>query len=114
MWASVTSSAIWPCFFHRHPPLTISARVLTIYLCALIGAQPPSLGEAVFVNHEEVPLKAIYRDPVHDFGIFQFDPARLKHLPRDTSGKLNELTLFPEGAKVGGWWLVVGGCGCLV
>lgn len=46
-------------------------------------------------------MQAIYRDPVHDFGIFQFDPKRLKHLPRNADGKLNELELHPEGAKVG-------------
>mmetsp|Transcript_31259 Transcript_31259/g.82784 ORF Transcript_31259/g.82784 Transcript_31259/m.82784 type:complete len:285 (-) Transcript_31259:74-928(-) len=61
----------------------------------------PVVAEAIFVNHEEVPLKAIYRDPVHDFGIFQFDPKSLKHLPRNADGKLNELELHPEGAKVG-------------
>ena len=28
----------------------------------------------VLANHEEVPVHAIYRDPIHDFGIFKFDP----------------------------------------
>ncbi|KAJ2379851.1 hypothetical protein H4S02_006969, partial [Coemansia sp. RSA 2611] len=43
----------------------------------------------------EVELKAIYRDPIHDFGFFKFDPALIKHT------KLEEIALYPEGAKVG-------------
>jgi hypothetical protein len=31
--------------------------------------------EAVFQNNEEVRVVPIYRDPVHDFGFFQFNPA---------------------------------------
>jgi len=55
----------------------------------------PVLAEALFQNHEEVPLRAVYRDPVHDFGLFQFDPKNLRHL------KVPELPLHPELAKVG-------------
>jgi S1-C subfamily serine protease len=43
----------------------------------------------------QVPLRAVYRDPVHDFGLFQFDPKNLRHL------KVPELPLHPELAKVG-------------
>ena len=28
----------------------------------------PVVAEAVFLNREEVPVRAVYRDPVHDFG----------------------------------------------
>jgi pro-apoptotic serine protease NMA111 len=28
----------------------------------------PIIAEAVFNNHEEVPVWPVYRDPVHDFG----------------------------------------------
>ena len=35
----------------------------------------PVVAEAVFQNNEEVAVQAVYRDPVHDFGIFRFDPA---------------------------------------
>lgn len=31
--------------------------------------------EAVFQNNEEVRVIPIYRDPVHDFGFFKFDPS---------------------------------------
>ncbi|KAJ2824028.1 hypothetical protein FBU31_004099, partial [Coemansia sp. 'formosensis'] len=55
----------------------------------------PVVARAVFNNHEEVELKAIYRDPLHDFGFFKFDPALIKHT------KLEEIALYPEGAKVG-------------
>ncbi|KAJ2577643.1 hypothetical protein GGH95_003502, partial [Coemansia sp. RSA 1836] len=55
----------------------------------------PVVARAIFNNHEEVELKAIYRDPIHDFGFFKFDPALIKHT------KLEEIELYPEGAKVG-------------
>ncbi|KAJ2867933.1 hypothetical protein GGH94_000483 [Coemansia aciculifera] len=55
----------------------------------------PVVARAIFNNHEEIELKAIYRDPIHDFGFFKFDPALIKHT------KLEEIVLYPEGAKVG-------------
>ncbi|KAJ2019350.1 hypothetical protein GGI14_001645 [Coemansia sp. S680] len=55
----------------------------------------PVVARAIFNNHEEIELKAIYRDPIHDFGFFKFDPALIKHT------KLEEIELYPEGAKVG-------------
>lgn len=62
----------------------------------------PVVAEAVFYNHEEVPLRAIYRDPVHDFGLYRFDPADLKFM------KPVALTLEPDHAKVGIELRVVG------
>ena len=38
----------------------------------------PCVAEAVFQNREEVPLRALYCDPVHDFAFFRFDPALLR------------------------------------
>ena len=32
----------------------------------------PVRAQAVFLNNEEVEVTAVYRDPVHDFGFFQF------------------------------------------
>ena len=55
----------------------------------------PVVATAIFINQEEVELKPIYRDPVHDFGFFQFDPKALKHLT------LKELSLRPDEAEVG-------------
>ena len=38
----------------------------------------PVVAEAVFRNSEEVRLKPIYRDPVHDFGFYRYDPSALR------------------------------------
>ncbi|KAK9457322.1 hypothetical protein V1511DRAFT_493318 [Dipodascopsis uninucleata] len=55
----------------------------------------PIIATAVFVNYEEVPLQPIYRDPVHDFGFFKFDPDKIKFLD------VEEIELRPDLAKVG-------------
>jgi pro-apoptotic serine protease NMA111 len=55
----------------------------------------PVFAEAVFQNNEEVDLVPVYRDPIHDFGIFRYDPAKLRF--NDPTA----LQLAPEGAKVG-------------
>ena len=62
----------------------------------------PVRAEALFKNQEEVELTAIYRDPVHDFGFYRFDPAKLKYI------KPAQLTLDPSGAQVGREIRVVG------
>ena len=62
----------------------------------------PVVAEAIFQDHEEVALKAIYRDPVHDFGFFQFDPADVQFMD------VVELVLAPEEARVGASIRVVG------
>lgn len=62
----------------------------------------PVVAEAVFLNNEEVALQALYRDPVHDFGFYKFDPEDLKFMD------LVELPLHPEGAAVGTDIRVVG------
>lgn len=55
----------------------------------------PVIAEAVFLNNEEVELQPIYRDPVHDFGFYRFDPSKVRYMD------LVELPLHPEKAKVG-------------
>ena len=40
----------------------------------------PVVAEAVFLNNEEVRLTPVYRDPVHDFGFFSYDPDDLKYM----------------------------------
>ena len=55
----------------------------------------PVRAEALFSNNEEVELTPIYRDPVHDFGFFRYDPGDLKHI------KSRALYLDSSGAKVG-------------
>jgi S1-C subfamily serine protease len=62
----------------------------------------PVVAEAVLLDNEEVPVQAIYRDPVHDFGFFRFDPADVEFM------KLRELELAPERARVGQEIRVVG------
>jgi S1-C subfamily serine protease len=62
----------------------------------------PVVATAVFQNREEVELRAVYRDPVHDFGFYRYDPAKLRYVQPAA------LPLFPEGAKVGTDVRVVG------
>jgi S1-C subfamily serine protease len=62
----------------------------------------PVIAEAVFQNNEEVPVRAVYRDPVHDFGIFRFDPTQVRFM------KPEALALAPERARVGTEIRVVG------
>src|ERR1039457_7529334 len=38
----------------------------------------PVTAEATFLNREEVQLYPVYRDPVHDFGIYRYDPGKLR------------------------------------
>jgi len=62
----------------------------------------PVIAEAVFRNNEEVRLTPVYRDPVHDFGFFRYDPAMLRYI------KPVELPLDPDGAGIGKEIRVVG------
>jgi S1-C subfamily serine protease len=62
----------------------------------------PVVATAVFQNREEVELRAVYRDPVHDFGIYRYDPAKLRYVQPVA------LPLYPEGARIGTEIRVVG------
>ena len=62
----------------------------------------PVIAQATFLNREEVELHAVYRDPVHDFGIYHFDPAKLRF------AQPAALPLAPEAAQVGREIRVVG------
>jgi len=62
----------------------------------------PVVAEAIFRNNEEVRLTPVYRDPVHDFGFFRFNPADLHYI------EPAELPLRPEGAGIGREIRVVG------
>lgn len=62
----------------------------------------PVTAQATFQNREEVQLYPVYRDPVHDFGIYRYDPARLKFI------RPAELPLYPAGAVIGREIRVVG------
>lgn len=60
----------------------------------VVGAGP-SRAEAIFITDEEVPLTLLYRDPVHDFGFYRFDPKAVRFTP------LVAVPLRPEAAAVG-------------
>jgi pro-apoptotic serine protease NMA111 len=62
----------------------------------------PVTAQAVFLNREEVTLYPVYRDPVHDFGFYRYDPAALRFI------QPTELKLYPQGAQVGREIRVVG------
>src|SRR6185312_2732400 len=62
----------------------------------------PVTSEAMFLNREEVQLYPVYRDPVHDFGFYRYDPSKLHFI------KPKALALYPEGAQVGREIRVVG------
>ncbi|PSS35018.1 Protease Do-like [Actinidia chinensis var. chinensis] len=55
----------------------------------------PVVAEAMFVNREEIPVYPIYRDPVHDFGFFRYDPGAIQFLSYE------EIPLAPDAAYVG-------------
>ncbi|MEN0065258.1 MAG: trypsin-like peptidase domain-containing protein, partial [Myxococcota bacterium] len=55
----------------------------------------PVVARGSFRNREEVDLVPVYRDPVHDFGLFRYDPDQVKfHRPAS-------LDLRPDKAKEG-------------
>ena len=62
----------------------------------------PVTAEATFLNREEVQLYPVYRDPVHDFGLYHYDPGKLHFI------KPKALALYPEGAQIGREIRVVG------
>ncbi|MFO7287150.1 MAG: PDZ domain-containing protein [Gammaproteobacteria bacterium] len=55
----------------------------------------PVKAQAIFLNQEEVDLYPVYRDPIHDFGFFRYDPSELKYI------EPAELPLVPEAAQIG-------------
>ena len=62
----------------------------------------PVTAQAVFLNHEEVDLKPVYRDPVHDFGFYRFDPKALEFITP------HEFKLRPDKVRVGSEIRVIG------
>jgi S1-C subfamily serine protease len=62
----------------------------------------PVTSEATFLNREEVQLYPLYRDPIHDFGIYRYDPKKLRFI------KPRSLQLYPDGAQIGREIRVIG------
>ena len=68
-----------------------------------VVGEGPCVAEAIFHNSEAIPLEPLYRDPVHDFGFFRYDPKRLRHV-----GELKAIKLRPDAARVGVPFRIVG------
>src|SRR5580693_224284 len=62
----------------------------------------PVTATATILNREEVQLYPIYRDAVHNVGLYRYDPSKL-HFIRPKA-----LPLYPEGAQIGREIRVVG------
>jgi pro-apoptotic serine protease NMA111 len=62
----------------------------------------PVTAWATFLNREEVQLFPVYRDPVHDFGLYRYEPAKLRFI------KPKALPLHPDGAQIGREIRVIG------
>jgi S1-C subfamily serine protease len=62
----------------------------------------PVTAEAVFLNHERVRVWPVYRDPVHDFGFFRYDPKAVRFM------RPEPLALLPAAARVGTEIRVIG------
>ena len=62
----------------------------------------PVTALATFLNREEVELEPIYRDPIHDFGFYRYDPSKLRFIEPAA------LPLYPAGAQIGVEIRVVG------
>ncbi len=65
----------------------------------------PVVAQGVFLNREEIKLIPIYRDPIHDFGFFKYDPKALIY------NKPQALELLPEAVQRGREIRVVGNDG---
>lgn len=62
----------------------------------------PVTAEALFRNNEEVALTPVYRDPVHDFGFYRYDPKALRYIEPQS------IALRPDRATVGREIRVIG------
>src|SRR5688572_21130311 len=62
----------------------------------------PVCAMAVFQNREELELRPVDRDPVHGFGLYRYDPAKLRYIAPPA------LPLYPEGARIGTEIRVIG------
>jgi S1-C subfamily serine protease len=62
----------------------------------------PVTAKGIFLDREEVQLYPVYRDPVHDFGFYRYDPLQLRFIAPE------EIALYPSGARIGTDIRVVG------
>jgi len=80
----------------------VDAKLGIILTARHVVTTGPIRGVATFSNQEEVPVYALYFDPVHDFGFLRFDPSRVHFMD------VIDIELFAEGARVGTEISVVG------
>mmetsp|Transcript_77663 Transcript_77663/g.186317 ORF Transcript_77663/g.186317 Transcript_77663/m.186317 type:complete len:1086 (-) Transcript_77663:243-3500(-) len=62
----------------------------------------PIRARATFYEHDDLPIWPVYRDPVHDFGLFQFDATELRFTPPTA------ISVAPSELRVGTEVLVIG------
>mmetsp|Transcript_47675 Transcript_47675/g.113559 ORF Transcript_47675/g.113559 Transcript_47675/m.113559 type:complete len:1090 (-) Transcript_47675:48-3317(-) len=62
----------------------------------------PIRARATFYEHDDLPIWPVYRDPVHDFGLFQFDSTELRFTPPTA------ISVSPPELRVGTEVLVIG------
>ncbi|CAK9049172.1 Pro-apoptotic serine protease NMA111 [Durusdinium trenchii] len=62
----------------------------------------PIRARATFYEHDDLPIWPVYRDPVHDFGLFQFDSTELRFTPPTA------ICVAPLELRVGTEVLVIG------
>jgi len=65
----------------------------------------PTVIDGLLHNKEELALKVLYIDPIHDFAFLSFDATQIKY------HKLEEIELDPEGARVGREIRIMGASG---
>ncbi len=65
----------------------------------------PAVATGMFLNREEIDLIPIYRDPIHDFGFFKYDPSELEY------NQPEALQLKPERVQIGREIRVIGNDG---
>jgi hypothetical protein len=70
----------------------------------------PVTAQAIFLNREEVQLYPVYRDPIHDFGIYRYDPAKLQIHP--TGGIAAVSRKAPSSAARFAWWAMMPASSC--
>ncbi len=62
----------------------------------------PDAGDITSIAYDSLGRYPVYRDPVHDFGFYRYDPKKLRFI------KPKALPLYPEGAQIGREIRVVG------
>ncbi|KAF2182675.1 Pro-apoptotic serine protease NMA111 [Zopfia rhizophila CBS 207.26] len=62
----------------------------------------PFVGRCIFHNFEECEINRVYRDPIHDFALVEFDPKKIKRMV------ISALELKPDIAHLGMKVAVIG------